>query len=94
MKHQKIATERIVIMILQGCPIGIPKNPEISETDRGGSCSRKSSLGACEIQRVSKVQWGWGVVAEASKKKSVDSCIHFFSIDKQVIKIRTKLICP
>ena len=63
-------------VLSQGCPIGIPKNPEVS-----GS-SRKSSFGAREIPRVSKVQWGRGVgvVAEPSKEKSVDSPKNHFLV--------------
>ena len=80
----------------QGCPIGIPKNPEIS-----GS-SRKSLLGAAEgvhearaKYRESKVGRG-GVVAEPSKKKSVDSAINHFCVRrlKQAIKIRRNPIFP
>ena len=43
----------------------------------GGVAAEKSSLGAREIPRVSKVQCGrgGGVIAEPSKKKSVDSSI-------------------
>ena len=66
-----------------------------------GVVAEKSSLGAREIPRVSKVQWGrggWGVIAEKSslsahvvakpsKKKSVDSSINHFLVRrlKQVI---------
>ena len=38
--------------VIQGCPIGIPKNPEIL------SSNRKRSLGAREVPWVLKVQWG------------------------------------
>ena len=44
-------------MMFQGCPIGIPKNPEILEADRG-VVAEKSSLGTREIPQVSKVEWG------------------------------------
>ena len=49
---------------MQGCLIGIPKNPKIS-----GS-SRKSPLGAREMPRVSS-RGGEGVVAKPSKTKSL-----------------------
>ena len=56
----------------QGCPIGIPKNPDIS-----GS-SRKNLLGAAEEGHSARARYressrGRGVVAELSTKKSVDS---------------------
>ena len=54
----------------QGCPIGIPKNPEIS------CSSRKSSLGAAQEvhsarakYRESRVGGGVGLVTELSTKK-------------------------
>ena len=54
---------------MQGCPIRIPKNPEISEADRTGR-------GSTRIKFARQVQQGRGVVAETSKKKSVHSYIN------------------
>ena len=68
---------------LQGCPIGIPKNPEIS-----GS-SRKSSFGAAEKVDSARATYaslksegggGGGVVAELSTNKSVDSSKNRFFV--------------
>ena len=51
-------------------------------TRPGGVVPEKSSLGAREIPRVSKVQWGRGwVIAELSKNKSVYSSINLFSVE-------------
>ena len=55
----------------QGCPIGIPKNPDISGSNR------KSSLGAAEEVHSARAKYpetkvgggGWVVVAEPSTKK-------------------------
>ena len=56
----------------QGCPIGIPKNPDISGSNR------KSSLGAAEEVHSARAKkpeskvgegGGWVVVAELSTKK-------------------------
>ena len=115
----------------QGCPIGIPKNPDISGSNR------KSSLGAAEEVHSARAKYpetkvggggvggscpstkkirrfvketvlffveyrdlesamGGGVVAETSKKKSVDSAINHFFVRrlKQAITFRTKRMFP
>ena len=61
--------------------------------------NRKSSRGAHEIPRVSKVQWGGGggVVAVLSMKSSVDSSKNYFFVrrlEQVITKIRRKRIFP
>ena len=66
---------------MQGCPIGIPKNPEISGSSRNRSFGTAEEVGVvAELSTKKSVDSsknrGGGVVADPSKNKSVDSAIN------------------